>query len=255
MHSPHLELVTHEKAIAMWHRLRVIYAMGICSTMLFASADEKSEQQIEPVQSWSGINQDSGLMREGPRMEFVSDPESWKILWKLWTRNADVPEVDFERHFVLVGAMPGPNKVDLLPSHIIDGDLRFTPMGTLKGGRGFGYKFHVVERTGIKSVNGISIHGSGYTNVTIVGVLKSNLVVNDGESTRSTITSRGMTWELVFKQRSLAGEAVERPWGENNIDQLDGKTVYLIGSLVPGMEGQANNSCRIMVDYLTAFPP
>ena len=103
-------------------------------------------------------------------------------------------------------------------------------------------------------VNGVPIKGSGYSNVTLVGVLKSNPVVDDGESTSPTITSRGITWELVFKQRFLGRDPMGQPWGEKKINELDGKTVYLTGSLVPAADGQANNRCRIMVDFVKEFP-
>ena len=238
----------------MQFRKQMVVLIVICSAFWLASAEEKTASQIEPVETWSGIHQDSHLMHEGPRMEFVSDDESWKILWKLWTRESDVPDVDFEQQLVIVGAMPGPNRVDLLPLQVVGGDLRFMPMGTLKGGRGFGYTFHVVDRAGIKSVNGVPIQGSGYGNVTLVGVLKSNLIENDGESNLPTITARGIAWELVFKSRFPGRDPMGLPWAEKKINQLDGRTVYLIGSLVPAPNGQAQNGCRILVDLVKEFP-
>jgi hypothetical protein len=154
--------------------------------------------------------------------------------------------LDFRRYLVLVGTVPAPNRVIMQPMLHEDGDVRFAVAGTKIGGPGFGFMFQQIDRAGVKSVNGTPVepfepdddlphdgdHPQGEAlesiTVTVVGRLKSGLVGIGGETTGTTITARGITWELDLSDSELQHAAAH----------LDGAPVIVQGSLErrPGVE-------------------
>jgi hypothetical protein len=66
-------------------------------------------------------------------------------------------------------------------------------------------------------------------NVTVVGILRTGMVVIGGETTGTTVTAKGTTWELDLGKNNEFAEAVK---------MLDGKKVVVRGRLErrPGVE-------------------
>ena len=128
---------------------------------------------------------------------------------------------------ILVGTVPGPNLVIMKPKTDDRGAVRFIVGGTKIGGPGFGYRLIMMSRDGVKSVNGIAVKDRkpaavDSINVTVVGTLRTGLVAIGGETTGTTITAKGITWELDFGKNSALHDTAE---------QFNRKRVTVRGSL------------------------
>jgi hypothetical protein len=184
-----------------------------------------ASQPIESMRRWSGTHSRESLRKLAPRKGFVTDARQFRKIWNAWRRDEDVPKVNFERDFVLIGTVSGPNSVIMRPMLHEGGDLRFTVGGTKIGGPGFGYRILKVNRDRVKSVNGIPVGGkstSAYIDVEILGRLRVGVVAIGGETTGTTITANGITWELDFEKN--------QKW-PRVAGQLDGKEVLIKGRL------------------------
>lgn len=212
---------------------------------------------VEPTARWNGMIADESLQKLASVEGFLADAESLAKVWKAWRPTEEVPTVDFTKEIIVVGVVPGPNLVLMRPSLDEKGDLQFVVAGTRKGGPGFGYLMVKVSREGIKTVNGKPLEASGVRgvllipekvgsftdypapnnvfialaadppadesiSVTVVGTLRTGIVAIGGETTGSTITARGVTWELDFGKNAELRKAAEK---------LDGKKVTVSGTL------------------------
>lgn len=182
---------------------------------------------VEPTGTWSGKIKDESRRKVAPQSGFIADAESWKKLWTTWRPGEEMPKVDFDKELVLVGAVSGPNLVIMRPTIGDNGDVRFVVGGTKMAGPGFGYKLIKVSRDGVKAVNGNVVTAVKPTaedsiTVTIVGTLRTGTVAIGGETTGTTITAKGITWELDFGNHTALRNATEK-W--------QGKQVIVQGSL------------------------
>lgn len=205
-----------------------VFAILICPTL---AADPPSEEK--PPQVWSGKQQDESLLKKfTPKTEFIADADAWEKLWKAWRPGEELPKIDFSKSLVLVGTAYGPNRANMRPMTDDDGNLKFVVFSTKIGGPGFGYTLMVVDRDGIKTVNGHAVPAvdedsspakvADSIKVTVVGTLRTGLVAIGGETTGTTITSNGVTWELDFgKQAEMRDQA----------EKLDGNQVVVTGTL------------------------
>jgi uncharacterized protein (TIGR03067 family) len=121
----------------------------------------KKEPKAVPIrQSWDGVLQNRNLLKESPPEGFVVDADSWAKLWKAWRGDERVPRIDFDKQVAIILAVPGPNKISTPDLRLDDtGNLRVPlPVSTLLPDDGrIGYKLTIIDRAGVKSVNGRSI--------------------------------------------------------------------------------------------------
>jgi hypothetical protein len=95
------------------------------------------------------------LSGQAPVGGVIATAEAWERLWRAWRPGEPVPDVDFGREMVLVAAGPGPNHVIVRELRLTDaGDLRFEWAITEMAGPGFVAKMLLVDRRGVKTVNG-----------------------------------------------------------------------------------------------------
>lgn len=62
--------------------------------------------------------------------------------------------MDFKKELIILGVIPGPNSIGIVPSVDDKGDLKFTLQSTEIGGPGFGYHLVQIKREGVKTING-----------------------------------------------------------------------------------------------------
>ncbi len=125
-----------------------------------AAGQQGEKTSIKVEKSWSGrlLGKDKEALRAlAPPTGFVSDAKAFATLWKAWRTEDKVPDIDFGKKLVLVATAKGPNEVKLMPQRDAKGDLSAKAEATLIGGPGFGYVLAVIDRDGIKSVQGISL--------------------------------------------------------------------------------------------------
>jgi hypothetical protein len=85
----------------------------------------------------------------------IATPEAWAALWRPLGQQPEHPVIDFSRELVLAAGGPGPNGIHLRALTIdAQGDLTFAWAITEMWGPGFSYRILVVDRTGVKTVNG-----------------------------------------------------------------------------------------------------
>ncbi len=186
-----------------------------------------ASRQVETTGMWSGKVKDKTLSTLAPQSGFVADAKTWTTLWTAWRPGEELPKVDFAQELILVGVVPGPNLVIMRPTINDNGDVKFTVGGTKIGGGGFGYKLLKIGRAGVKTINGKSVAAKNPasenpTSVTIVGALRTGVFAVGGETTGTTVTANGVTWELDFGKNAALRKAAEK---------LRGKKVAVQGRL------------------------
>ncbi|MBI1249595.1 hypothetical protein GC197_17360 [bacterium] len=137
------------------------FIAAICLIAIFASAGFAAPQGIKPIESWAGKIKESPLRKLAPKSGFIADAKAWEELWTAWRPGKDLPEVDFSQSLILVGIVPGPNLVIMVPMMDEQGNVKFVVGGTKIGGPGFGYKFVKIAKEGVKTINGKSIEAHG----------------------------------------------------------------------------------------------
>jgi hypothetical protein len=183
-----------------------------CSTVTAADT-------VETTEMGSGKIRDEGVRKLAPESGFIADAESWEKVWTAWRPGEVVPKVDFREELILVGTVPGPNLVILNPK-MESGDVNFVVGGTKIGGPGFGYRFVKIPKAGVKTVNGKPIDDASGTEesitVKIVGTLRTGIAAIGGETTGTTITAKGITWELDFAGNPRLAQAAEK-WAAKKV--------------------------------------
>lgn len=130
----------------------------VCLAGLVVSAAGQGEtREVKVEQSWTGrlIGEEKEALRmSAPAKRYISGPKTFAALWRMWRTEEKIPQIDFAQKLVLVETVRGPNEVTLKPTIDAQGNLAVKATSTLVGGPGFGYAFGVVDRAGIKTVQG-----------------------------------------------------------------------------------------------------
>jgi RNA polymerase sigma factor (sigma-70 family) len=130
-----------------------------------SGSDDKSSGSVnKPVtvgQKWTGSfpkSEDEPLMKETPAHSYIADEKTWAKLWKAWRGNEELPKVDFDKQLVIVGTVKcAKNGMNLNTKLDDNGNLEVSVFQTDIAGPGFRYQIVVVDRTGVKTVNGAEI--------------------------------------------------------------------------------------------------
>ncbi len=205
-----------------WTSLVAAVVVAICANLCAAAPEA-----VEQLGTWQGKSRDNSLKNLAPKTGFIGDAASWEKLCKAWRPDDAVPDVDFSKQIVLVGVVSGPNLVIMQPVMGEKGGVKFVVGGTKIGGPGFGYKLIAISREGVTSVNGNKIDVQSAEQeesitVKVVGTLRTGIVAIGGETTGTTITAQGITWELDFGQV---------PQLQKELEGLNEKQVVVEGKL------------------------
>lgn len=125
--------------------------------LLFCSADAMALQRppaLKPSQEWSGRSRDTAGKKLAPKNGVITNKKDWAKLWKAWRPDDKVPEINFRKQIVIVSTIGGPNRMFVRLSKDDKGNVSVLAGGTKIGGPGFGYHLAVIDRKGVKSVNG-----------------------------------------------------------------------------------------------------
>jgi hypothetical protein len=182
-------------------------------------------QPVEVLERWDGMVADETAKTVVGPGDFVADSKTFASLWKAWRPDEPAPSVDFARHLVLVGVVPGPNRVLLQPMVDEAGGVSFVVGGTKRAGPGFGYALVKIARADVVAVNGKPIAAANKAegrNVKLVGIVHTGRIAIGGETTGVTITTDDGEFEL----DALGDAALAKRLGE-----LDGKRATVEGRL------------------------
>lgn len=214
--------------------IRILCCIACLMVLLtgFTHAAEPA-QEVKPIETWKGKLQDESLKTKyAPQHDFIADAKTWEQLWNAWRAGEKVPQIDFTKDLILVGTAPGPNLAGMSPRIDDQGNVKFMVFSTRIGGPGFGYTLFQMSRDGVKTINGEAVPvakeeparqtSEDSIKVTVFGTLKTGLVAIGGETTGTTITAKGITWELDLSESTSFIELAEK---------LDGKRAVVQGSL------------------------
>ncbi|QVL30892.1 hypothetical protein KIH39_18835 [Telmatocola sphagniphila] len=113
-----------------------------------------ADTPVEPIAHWQGKVADDSLQKIAPTEGYIANAQLLEKLWKAWRPKEEVPSVDFKKELIILGVIPGPNSIGIVPSVDDKGDLKFTLQSTEIGGPGFGYHLVQIKREGVKTING-----------------------------------------------------------------------------------------------------
>src|SRR5207302_9650184 len=92
--------------------LAAVAAVGAaCALAGLADAQPK---KIEFLHQWSGKRENRDLLKLAPPAKFTVSAETFDRLWKEWdlgTKGDKKPDIDFNKHMVVVVVTNGPNSV------------------------------------------------------------------------------------------------------------------------------------------------
>ena len=207
-------------------RFAALFLM-LCLTTILSSVTFAAAPVVEPTGMWSGKIKDLSFRKLAPKSGFIADAETWRKLWTAWRPDEELPKADFGKELILVGTVPGPNLVSMRPTIDDRGNVRFTVAGTEIAGPGFGYRLIGISRDCVKTVNGKALTKKkpaveDSINVTVVGTLRTGIFAIGGETTGTTITAKGITWELDLGKNAAMRKAAQK---------FNGKKVIVQGSL------------------------
>ena len=202
-------------------------------------------QEVEMENLWFGKVGDNELSSLAPEDLCIANNDAWEKIWSSWKGDEEVPKIDFQKHFVIVGTAPGPNRVN--PHMRLDGEaanLKVVFAATRMGGPGFGFVFVEMKREGVKTVNGKPLPApmlSESIEVTVTGKLAHGVMAIGGETTGTTITANGVTWEL-----ELGDNADFRKTAE----EKNGKMVKVSGTLTIKQGVERGQRFIVVVDAI-----
>lgn len=108
---------------------------------------------VEASKSWKGSVADEKLAKEAPPNGVITNANDFAKLIKAWSVADKVPEVNFEKHLVLVATTRG-SLLNLSPTLDENGDLQARAISTRDLRPGFRYAIAAISKEGVKTVNG-----------------------------------------------------------------------------------------------------
>jgi hypothetical protein len=127
------------------------------AALLVASA--QADTKVKLAQEWRGSVADRNKEKETPKAGFILDQKSFDELWRSWNVGKAVPTIDFNKNIVLVVIGHG-SKVSVVPSLDDKGNLKWIIVGTRGDNPGFRYHMAVVNKEGVKAINGVALPAS-----------------------------------------------------------------------------------------------
>ena len=112
-----------------------------------------ADGEVPILQSWEGQCKDESLQIRAPETSFLVNPVDFERLWTAWNPDRDPPKIDFANEVILVGTVPGPNRIMMRPTFRQAGNLEVIAAGTRRGGPGFSWKLLKIQRSDALLVN------------------------------------------------------------------------------------------------------
>jgi hypothetical protein len=138
-----------------------IFAFSIALITLMCAlqaSDAGGKKQIKATQTWASKHGDNDLAKLAPSKGFLTEQKAFEELWTGWKLKDKAPKIDFAKEIVVVTlATGGPNVPRTSFTLEDNGNVKVLALSTQLGGPGFGYSIDVLNREGIKSIQGKAI--------------------------------------------------------------------------------------------------
>jgi hypothetical protein len=128
-------------------------AVALILTPALVAADAK---ELKPVEKWSGSVDDEKLLKDAPDNGVINDAKTFEKVWTSWKIGEKMPKLDFDKVIVVFSTTSG-SRISAKPMLDDKGDLKFLGIATRDLKPGFRYDMQVVEKAGVKTVNGKEI--------------------------------------------------------------------------------------------------
>jgi hypothetical protein len=128
-------------------------ALALLLTPALVAADAK---EIKPVEKWSGSVDDEKLLKDAPENGVITDAKTFEKVWTSWKVGEKMPKLDFDKVIIIFTTTSG-SKISAKPMLDEKGDLKFLGIATRDLKPGFRYDMQVVEKEGVKTINGKEI--------------------------------------------------------------------------------------------------
>jgi hypothetical protein len=138
--------MTHPRAL-------IASLVALALAVSLAPATRAGGQKLKPVHQWSGSIDDTELEKLAPKSGYLADAKKFAELWKEWKVGKKMPEIDFKKQIALVATTRG-SRLNMTPQLTDNGDLRVLAIATRDFRPGFRYQVVVVDRAGVKTING-----------------------------------------------------------------------------------------------------
>jgi hypothetical protein len=133
-----------------------ILSLSLLALLLVVNQDDAGEgkKAVKPTQQWTAKVSDSTLRKFVPKNGYITNQDTFEVMWIGWRPKEKAPTIDFAKHLVLVHVASGPNIPGSSYTLDAEGNLRVKSVSTLIGGPGFGYTIDVIEKAGVKTYQG-----------------------------------------------------------------------------------------------------
>ena len=127
-----------------------------------AETDAGVEALCDKVFEWGTTGMDHEglktrkLLKDAPENGVISDAKTFTKVWESWKIGEKMPKLDFDKVIVVFVTSVG-SKISAKPMLDDKGDLKFIGLGTRDLRPGFRYDMQVVEKEGVKTINGKEI--------------------------------------------------------------------------------------------------
>jgi hypothetical protein len=123
-----------------------------------ATADEKKDtpKEMKVIAKFAGSVDDDKA--EPPKEPVITNEKDLKALWDAWKLTDKMPKVDFDKELVVVSTTKG-SRMNVTLRRDEKGDLIVVAVATRDLRPGLRYMIQVIEREGIKTVNGKKLEG------------------------------------------------------------------------------------------------
>jgi hypothetical protein len=128
-------------------------AVALLLAPALVAADAK---ELKPVEKWNGSVVDEKLLKDAPEYGVIHDAKTFEKVWTSWKIGEKMPKLDFDKVIVVFTTTTG-SKISAKPMLDDKGDLKFVGVATKDLGTGFRYDMQVVEKEGVKTINGKEI--------------------------------------------------------------------------------------------------
>jgi hypothetical protein len=135
--------------------LAALAALTLVATA--ATADEKDPpKEMKVIAKFAGSVDDDKA--EAPKEPVITNEKDLKALWDAWKLTDKMPKVDFDKELVVITTTKG-SRLNVNLKRDEKGDLTVVGVATRDLRPGLRYIIQVIEREGIKTVNGKKLEG------------------------------------------------------------------------------------------------
>lgn len=132
-------------------RIMMVLMALLLAVVLPLQADSPKRKSVKPLQQWSGSVDDLALMKTAS--DYIISAKEFEKLWQIWKVPGLLPQVDFSKEVVLVLTTQG--SILRFAATLDDrGNLQVLGVATKDLPPGFRYVIAVINREGVKTVNG-----------------------------------------------------------------------------------------------------